>query len=1005
MFTEFMDYLFGIISFVIRAPFVGWANIIENIVDWTISDVQKIKIQNITYQDGIALGSGADSIETIEEYRTVNSTYKPAANDKLGNDSSLKNTNNSKDNDPLQNRVNIETIIYNRLPLLDVNVFDVNLQDSQKRFGWTDEQLQDAQNSPVHLLRKNIAIWYFSIRNISIVVMLIILVYLGIKLAIATTGEKKAQCKELLKAWVMGFIAIFLIHYFMIIVIEVNSILVQTMEDALTGIVSQYGHESLYDTIRTRAYSLKLSEGVPATIMYFILIYFLIRFLFIYIKRYFSVCILTLTGPLMGAKFAFDKIQKGRTTSLSNWMFDYALNVLLQSVHALIYLIYMTTAFKLAATSIPGFVLALVMINFIFKAEDYFLKIFKFDDRASTIRDVRENKNYFLEAYKVSAGIGYFARAIPMFGIGFVKNTTKLLGTEVLMGAQLVTSTVNRGVWAARNINARANDEASVPYTPIDVAERLRSARDQISAGITGRMDDALYKITGVRSLRLGLGRLKLSDPDQYSKIKKLMAKNKKLKREALKRRVGGDVKSIKTMAKLMAGIPMLVVSPGSGFTMLATSVDDLRSMVRKPRHYGHENEIDIREKPRTITGKSGKVKIKRGKILVKGRRGRVVKLLAFGAPGMMLNNSIRTSKRFKVDKKQIRKNEQILGELRRAQVLKNTLSSEVLLYEALMQINLEEASEEEINIFQSKYEEALGQTMTMSLDSILVGKNIEGTIKEYMKRNNLTKLDSSDIKNILKELNLENIENQIASLTVKDLGMVNKLQNKIKDLEEQIASMGENIASNNAEIRQMRKEIKESEDKIVTLTDKIDSIKEVGKRVSNSGNLSDYMINKSKLEQMVIDYLRVNEKEKLEEDDIDKIVTRFEAEISADKHKKELKTDKKLNRREAASAILDNGLEDEMDLTERLKAQTEEKKDGKQGNSEGTEKKEEPKFGNMPDEMFTQLETISELVRELETLEQKNKVTFGNSAPSIQAKHFTKEIQSRIKKKKKDKK
>ena len=69
----------------------------------------------------------------------------------------------------------------------------------------------------------------------------------------------------------------------------------------------------------------------------------------------------------MGAKFAFDKIQKGRTTSLSNWMFDYALNVLLQSVHALIYLIYMTTAFKLAATSIPGFVLALVMINFILK--------------------------------------------------------------------------------------------------------------------------------------------------------------------------------------------------------------------------------------------------------------------------------------------------------------------------------------------------------------------------------------------------------------------------------------------------------------------------------------------------------------------------------------------------------------------------------------------------------------------------------------------------------------
>ena len=39
------------------------------------------------------------------------------------------------------------------------------------------------------------------------------------------------------------------------------------------------------------------------------------------------------------------------------------------------------------------------------------------DDRSSSIRDVRENKNYFAEAYKVTTGITYFSKAIPSIGI------------------------------------------------------------------------------------------------------------------------------------------------------------------------------------------------------------------------------------------------------------------------------------------------------------------------------------------------------------------------------------------------------------------------------------------------------------------------------------------------------------------------------------------------------------------------------------------------------------
>ena len=56
-------------------------------------------------------------------------------------------------------------------------------------------------------------------------------------------------------------------------------------------------------------------------------------------------------------------------------MFDFALNVLLQSVHAILYTVLMKMAFQLALTDIPGFVLALCMMNFIFKAEKIFMRI------------------------------------------------------------------------------------------------------------------------------------------------------------------------------------------------------------------------------------------------------------------------------------------------------------------------------------------------------------------------------------------------------------------------------------------------------------------------------------------------------------------------------------------------------------------------------------------------------------------------------------------------------
>src|SRR5699024_8304911 len=74
----------------------------------------------------------------------------------------------------------------------------------------------------VYLLKTAIATWYYTFRVMAVAVMLMILIYLGIRLAISTAAEGKAVYKEMLIGWVAGFILLFVMHYIMYGVLLLN---------------------------------------------------------------------------------------------------------------------------------------------------------------------------------------------------------------------------------------------------------------------------------------------------------------------------------------------------------------------------------------------------------------------------------------------------------------------------------------------------------------------------------------------------------------------------------------------------------------------------------------------------------------------------------------------------------------------------------------------------------------------------------------------------------------
>lgn len=82
-------------------------------------------------------------------------------------------------------RINIEDIIYNHIPILDVNFFSFDEA--------AGEELQEG--SIIYTIRENVAKWYMIIRRVSIIILLLILIYLGIQTAINTAAEKEGNIK------------------------------------------------------------------------------------------------------------------------------------------------------------------------------------------------------------------------------------------------------------------------------------------------------------------------------------------------------------------------------------------------------------------------------------------------------------------------------------------------------------------------------------------------------------------------------------------------------------------------------------------------------------------------------------------------------------------------------------------------------------------------------------------------------------------------------------------
>ncbi len=251
-----------------------------------------------------------------------------------------------------------ENILFNQIKLTDINVFDLS------------------DTGAIGTIRSNIAKWYYALRNLSIVILLVILLYVGIRMALSNVAEEEAKYKKMLKDWLVSFILVFLLHYIIIFTIWVSDGFVEILSNSLQN-STQFGQAA--NDILVKALDPRFTVGMGAAIVYVILCVLTLIFLIMYIKRMLTVSFLILIAPIITITYSIDKMGDGKSQAVNTWLKEFVYNVLIQPFHCLTYLVFGTTAVSLMNGSLSSSVLAIIMILFILQAEKILKKIFGFN--------------------------------------------------------------------------------------------------------------------------------------------------------------------------------------------------------------------------------------------------------------------------------------------------------------------------------------------------------------------------------------------------------------------------------------------------------------------------------------------------------------------------------------------------------------------------------------------------------------------------------------------------
>lgn len=244
----------------------------------------------------------------------------------------------------------------------------------------------DGSGESEPVMKDIVSYWYNSFRVIVIGIYVIMLLYIGIRILLSSTGQSKEKFKELLTVWCTGIIILFFFPYVMKYTVVINDSLVEMIDNGI-----QEDKDEDLDSSDAMMVIREMAEeqnNIALTIVYLIMLGQLIVLIATYYKRVFMIAFLITIFPVVAGLYIWEKANNGGK-SLSTWSKEFFVTIIVQSFHAVVYAVLIDGALQAFNNAEkPNWVIFVLSVTFLFKGEKIIRNIFGIQSSAGTIGDL-----------------------------------------------------------------------------------------------------------------------------------------------------------------------------------------------------------------------------------------------------------------------------------------------------------------------------------------------------------------------------------------------------------------------------------------------------------------------------------------------------------------------------------------------------------------------------------------------------------------------------------------
>ncbi len=224
----------------------------------------------------------------------------------------------------------IEDTVYNKIDLFDANYF-----------------IKDGNDATFNgKIKNSVAVFYYITKVIAVVMGLLMLIYIGIKMAISTIASDIARYKDMLKDWLVSMVLIFAMPY----IIGFINMLASGLVEVFASIAPKSFEQSLILQVFNLVDQTSGWSYVAVALMYFVLTIYQIKFFFMYLYRMLAMGFLIVISPLVTITYSANKTPisgRGDSKMFNNWMREYAVNAFIQPLHAGLYMVFIVSAHEI----------------------------------------------------------------------------------------------------------------------------------------------------------------------------------------------------------------------------------------------------------------------------------------------------------------------------------------------------------------------------------------------------------------------------------------------------------------------------------------------------------------------------------------------------------------------------------------------------------------------------------------------------------------------------------